>query len=1050
MTRTTQAATVFKGFLLLFTFLLSFFNTQAQLSYTFTNAGATGLSGPTQAQLNTAYLSTSLNGLVSSTAGIQSWTVPPGVSIIQIDAYGAQGGSSNAAGGLGARMKGDFTVTPGQVLKILVGQMGISYLGGAAGGGGASFVSSNSNVPLLVAGGGGGANISLQGYGATTTSVGNPGQSCSNAGATGFGGGSSILCGSGTGGGGGFYGDGISTGSWGYQNGFGFVNGGNGGTSAYGGCHGGFGGGGGTHANNTGGGPGGGYTGGGASYHGSGYVGGAGSSFNAGTNQLNVAAINSGHGRVIITIVNGVQVSVLNPVMCFGMSNGALSATVVGGTAPYTYTWSTGANSNTVSNLAPGVYTCSATDALSTVFTTTYSLSQPPPISASVSTNSLTCNNGSNGSASITVSGGVSPYSYTWSPTGGNAAVASGLNAGTYSCIVKDANLCTAVYSATLSQPPPVNLLAYATNTLVCQGSSITLIGSGASTYTWSGGALNNVAFIPAQTTTYVLNATAAGGCTASAFVSVSVVTAPTVAATGTAITCAGVPVSFTASGANSYTWSNGMTGSVVTFTAAATSNYTVYGSGANACVSSTVIGLQVLNAPTVSAVASATEVCSGSSLTLNGTGTANTFSWTSSSGIPVVNGVPFNPTVSATYSVNGINGAGCISLVPALVYVQVKALPPITISGPGSVCAASAATLSASGAYTYTWMGTAGGSTFLAVPLVPSVFSVSGTGVNNCVNMVTYTLGILPALSIGITASNLSVCPTTTVNLNAQGAASYTWQPGNVNGNANSVSPSVTAVYSVSGSSPGACNGNTTITIFVYPVPSLTLNAPVNVCAGDTVTLSASGAQAYTWQPGNISAAAFTIAPISSAIYTITGVNSSSCSSSQTLALQLNPLPILAIVSSHSVICPEETATLTASGAMQYVWNGNTTGNSYTIQPTVNTVYTVTGTGLNACVNTHTFEQQVSECTGLDQQALQGDVSIRVFPNPGKDLVFLNRAVKHEIRLVSVSGQVLRIYGPETSESRALDIRDIPAGLYFLEILDKMKTEKIKLIILP
>src|SRR5436190_400616 len=93
----------------------------SQITYTFTTAGATGTAGPNQTQVNTAYSATNLNGLVTSNSGIQSWTVPSGVASIRIETYGAQGGpnSSSFAGGLGARMRGDFTVTPGQVLKIL-------------------------------------------------------------------------------------------------------------------------------------------------------------------------------------------------------------------------------------------------------------------------------------------------------------------------------------------------------------------------------------------------------------------------------------------------------------------------------------------------------------------------------------------------------------------------------------------------------------------------------------------------------------------------------------------------------------------------------------------------------------------------------------------------------------------------------------------------------------------------------------------------------------------------------------------------------------------
>ena len=94
--------------------------TKSQTTYTFTNAGATGRLGPTQAQINTAYQGTNLAGKVTiNTQGIQEWTVPAS-GRYYIDAYGA-GGGGNYAGG-GARMADAFNLQGGEVIKIVVGQ----------------------------------------------------------------------------------------------------------------------------------------------------------------------------------------------------------------------------------------------------------------------------------------------------------------------------------------------------------------------------------------------------------------------------------------------------------------------------------------------------------------------------------------------------------------------------------------------------------------------------------------------------------------------------------------------------------------------------------------------------------------------------------------------------------------------------------------------------------------------------------------------------------------------------------------------------------------
>ena len=94
------------------------------------------------------------NQTFNYTGSIVTWTVPAGVTNIHIVANGAQGGyntSSTTTSGLGASMSGDFTVTPGAVLKILVGEQ--PSAGSGNGGGGGTFVTDNSNNPLIVAGG---------------------------------------------------------------------------------------------------------------------------------------------------------------------------------------------------------------------------------------------------------------------------------------------------------------------------------------------------------------------------------------------------------------------------------------------------------------------------------------------------------------------------------------------------------------------------------------------------------------------------------------------------------------------------------------------------------------------------------------------------------------------------------------------------------------------------------------------------------------------------------------------------------------------------------
>lgn len=128
--------------------------------YSFTPCGKTGKDGPSQADCNAAYTSTTLQGNVTvATPGMQQWTVPLTGSY-RITAAGARGGASAAnVGGAGAVLSAVVTLNAGDVLKIAVGQQGsLNYNGNGGGGGGGSFVTYANNVPILVAGGGGGAS----------------------------------------------------------------------------------------------------------------------------------------------------------------------------------------------------------------------------------------------------------------------------------------------------------------------------------------------------------------------------------------------------------------------------------------------------------------------------------------------------------------------------------------------------------------------------------------------------------------------------------------------------------------------------------------------------------------------------------------------------------------------------------------------------------------------------------------------------------------------------------------------------------------------------
>jgi hypothetical protein len=297
--------------------------------YSFSTCGQGGPAGPIQAQCDTAYTGTSLDGLVTVTGGIQSWTVPT-TGTYRIEGWGAAGGTQTYdvgyPGGSGAYISGEFDLTAGQTLYFLVGQMGedtrAQVDNAAPGGGGGTFVYFDAldAFPLIAAGGGGsgarcGQSSDQDGSAGT---AGNPSGSVVNGGTGGNGGlnnvgGSSYWAGGGAGwltdgtGGNNPADNDYTTFDRGAQGGRSPRNGAAGGVRWNDGTDeggdGGFGGGGGGGSDNMGGGGGGGFSGGGGARYDpcNNEPGGGGGSYNGGANQTNTAGVNTGDGAVVIS-----------------------------------------------------------------------------------------------------------------------------------------------------------------------------------------------------------------------------------------------------------------------------------------------------------------------------------------------------------------------------------------------------------------------------------------------------------------------------------------------------------------------------------------------------------------------------------------------------------------------------------------------------------------------------------------------------------------------------------------------------------------------------
>ena len=289
----------------------------------FNNCLQDGQSGPSQSQCDLVYAATPLNGEITVTSGIQTWVVPAD-GYYSIEAWGAQGHEAyGGTGGKGAYMYGEFYLSQGETLQVLVGQQGTNdyrnqFNAGSGGGGSFVWYQNDNSAPLLAAGGGGGAGgqqgTPYPGSDGTTSQDGTDanGVNVAIGGTNGNGGeacgpGSNHYHGGAAGGGWLTDGEDYCSVGWGSgsvneraEGGIAIINGGRGGNLSQNyGSNGGFGGGGGSNI----GGGGGGYSGGGAGNQPNGWHengGGGGGSYNQGVNQAGSNGARSGHGLVII------------------------------------------------------------------------------------------------------------------------------------------------------------------------------------------------------------------------------------------------------------------------------------------------------------------------------------------------------------------------------------------------------------------------------------------------------------------------------------------------------------------------------------------------------------------------------------------------------------------------------------------------------------------------------------------------------------------------------------------------------------------------------
>jgi hypothetical protein len=339
-----------------------------------------------------------------------------------------------------------------------------------------------------------------------------------------------------------------------------------------------------------------------------------------------------------------------------------------------------------------------------------------------------------------------------------------------------------------------------------------------------------------------------------------------------------------------------------------------------------------------------------------NSSGT-NIYSTSSGTNTTINYVFPANGTYTISMSTVVLSGPGAGTYYDTQVVTingnTVNPTPIITTPSSTAICIGQSITLTASGVNTYTWNTGANTTTIVVSPTVTTNYTVSGT--NPCgTNTAVATVSVMPLPVINAVANPTAVCLGYTSTVTASGASTYTWNTGATSSSI-SVTPSVTTIYTVTGTSSVGCINTKTVSVTIKPLPSLTINPSYNaVCVGGNFTITASGASSYSWSTG-ATTNSITIAALNSTkVFTVTGTGSNGCVKVTTYTLYANPLPTLTVTASPTLVCLTS-STLAVFGASTYTWNTGATTSTINVTPTTTTVYTVTGTSSVGCVAQNT-----------------------------------------------------------------------------------------------
>ncbi len=642
-------------------------------------------------------------------------------------------------------------------------------------------------------------------------------------------------------------------------------------------------------------------------------------SLSPGTYTVTVTDSNGCTGTATTTVDPGPSIAVTlsaTDVLCFGQNTGAASVfSTSNGGSNLTYLWSPGgATTSGITNLFAGTYTVTVSDSQGCSGTASALVADGPQISPNPTVSDATCNYTWDGSISLAVTGGVSPYSYLWNdPANQTTAVASNLAAGTYSATITDANGCTATTTQTVEAPIPADVAISGTDVSCFNGAdgtaTVTITNGSPASYNffWSNGATAPTATgLPAGT--HGVTITDNNGCLVTESITLTQPTQLQISLTADDATCGngsdgsilvavtgGVPFS---NGGYNYVWSNGGTANGAALQNAAPGNYTVTVTDANGC---TLLGNATVGAPPILVATLTTNhvTCNGLSngqLSVVATGGVGGYSYlwnnaAASTGTSINNLVPGSYTVVVTDGVGCTANASSTITEPAVLAVSTSKFdvtcPPDTDG--------SAIALPTGGTAPYAYLWSNGIATANISNLGTGNYTVTVTDANNCSAIA--TVQIVSTTTLALTTSKVDAKCFASNDGSVTASITGGSTPFNIAWSNGATSPLngnlVSGTYSVTVTDADGCVVTASNTVTAPPLLTspISLVVPITTYGGSNGSIKVTPAGGVT--PYNVvwsnASTATTLANLSAGAYAVTTTDANGCTATAAYNLQ-NP----------------------------------------------------------------------------------------------------------------------------------------------------------------